>query len=279
MSLLVFSPLHTSIVRCLSRICGLFSPSPQFFSALAELSFVIGTRRSFEWVHDPSLLDEAISRCLTILLQMYDDIYSLADEKRPEGRLSCEKLRPPDVLWVLIHTCDRHLLDSLERVMEIMKNSTRRMPQRWIILTILLYTIRSDDQIDENHYNSSRRRRARDGEGFKGWAKKQALLFARNFWTLDECQATPNQTRNQDGLMKYIDDDEGLENIKRISTAEIRRIIIEEQYRYDTNGGSNRTMNRKKRKIITYEDLYAMGSDIEGKSEEGDNHTDKRVRR
>nr|XP_019007315.1 uncharacterized protein I203_00913 [Kwoniella mangroviensis CBS 8507]OCF70776.1 hypothetical protein I203_00913 [Kwoniella mangroviensis CBS 8507] len=116
-------------------------------------------------------------------------------------------------------------------------------------------------------------------KGLKDGRKKQALLFARNFWTLDECQATPNHTRNQDGLMKYIDDDEGLENIKRISTAEIRRIIIEEQYRYDTNGGSNRTMNRKKRKIITYEDLYAMGSDIEGKSEEGDNHTDKRVRR
>ncbi|WWC94167.1 hypothetical protein V866_001006 [Kwoniella sp. B9012] len=271
-------PTSKALQEISFRVCP-SSSHFQTFSALAESSFISGTRRSFEWVHDPSLLDEAISRCLTILLKTYDDTYSLLEGEGLEGRgRRMELIRPTDVLWVLIHTCDHHILDCLERVMEIMKNSTKRMTQRWIILTILLYTIRSGDQIDKNHYHT-RRRRARDDEGFKGWAKRQALLFARNFWTLDDCQAISNQTRNQDGMMKYIDDDEGLENIKRVSTAEIRRVIIEEQYRYDTNGDSNRTMNKNKRKIITYEDLYAVESDIEEKSEDGDNHTNKRVRR
>ncbi|WVQ67684.1 uncharacterized protein L199_005888 [Kwoniella botswanensis] len=284
-SLLVSSPSYTSIVRCPSRLCGLFSPSPQFFSALAELSFVIGTRKSFEWVHDPSLLDEAISRCLTILLRIYDDTYSLLEGEGLEGRgRRMELIRPPDVLWILVHTCDHHILDSLERVLEIIKISTKRMTQRWIILTILLYTIRSDDQIDENHYHS-RRRRARDGEGFKGWAKRQALLFARNFWTLDDCPVHSKITRNrtgenlgwyQHGIVEY-DDHEDRKDMKRISADEIRRIINEARLGDDNGRYSDRKTN--KRKLITYEDLYAVESDIFEKSEDGDNHTNKRVRR
>ncbi|WVW83901.1 hypothetical protein I302_105923 [Kwoniella bestiolae CBS 10118] len=253
--LLISSPSYTQTIRSLSRLCGLFPPSTQLFSAPAEVSRVTGSRRPYEWVHNPLLMDEAISRCVRVLMRIYDDTTPLSLDEEDVGCM--ERLVPPDVLWVLVQTCDTLILHSLERVLEIALKSAKRLTQRWGVICVLLGNIRCA---------TTYRRRSKSD--FREWARKQSLLFARNFWVLDHPLDQTAKTRphlqycnNLDAALfrRGASQGQGPGGITRISIEEIRGMIREEIVR--RLYGDDQNIRGKKRKITSYEDLYAMDED------------------
>ncbi|WWC89312.1 uncharacterized protein L201_004233 [Kwoniella dendrophila CBS 6074] len=98
---LLSSVCTTSIVRCLNRLCGLFSPTWEFYSVLNDLSKVTGTKRPQDWLHDTNLLDTAIAKCLRVTLNQYDDVNPIdinLDLNIDNNSERLERFTPPDVL-------------------------------------------------------------------------------------------------------------------------------------------------------------------------------------
>ncbi|WRT66356.1 uncharacterized protein IL334_003311 [Kwoniella shivajii] len=172
---LISSRSPSFVSQALARLCGVFSPSRLFHTAIHNLAFAVGSPNPNPWYTDSALLDESFSRSLRIVLAEYDAIetLSLAIQPNPKDAASITKYTPPDVLWVLVQTADEKLLDSLARTIQVNLDSCKST-QRGVILSLL--------------YNKVEETRSTISEGWKSWSESVGLLFAQNRWVLhDNC--------------------------------------------------------------------------------------------
>ncbi|WWC89311.1 uncharacterized protein L201_004232 [Kwoniella dendrophila CBS 6074] len=172
------------VTKALAKLCGVFPPSKLFHEGLQNLSRVVGLSDKYPWYFYHSSLDEAFSRSINTLLEHYDGskIVSPFFEFGYTYQEQIERYTPPDILWVLIQTSDRQLMDSLLRVLKIHLEEYKHT-QKGVIITLLLR------KLQDIRWNSFK--------GWKSWSETMGLLFTQSGYCLTEEIDIPRITRSE----------------------------------------------------------------------------------
>ncbi|WVW83902.1 hypothetical protein I302_105924 [Kwoniella bestiolae CBS 10118] len=169
------SPSIISLKQALSRLCGIFSPSPLFHNALKTLSSLVGISENYPWYYYHDRLDEVFHRSFALLLDSYDDTQYISPYYHAlmEDTKLIRKFTPPDVLWMLVQTSDQQILDSLYRVIKVHLSKCRsKNTQRGVALLVLL------KKVQETRWRKFR--------GWKAFAEALGLCFVQSGGVLEE---------------------------------------------------------------------------------------------
>ncbi|KAK6910110.1 hypothetical protein I203_104141 [Kwoniella mangroviensis CBS 8507] len=166
------------LTRSLSKLCGTFSPSTLFHTALKEIALDVGMKDHYPWYNYTISLDDVFTKALEKLLEPYDDVQNVSRyyHRIMNDQTLMGKYNPPDVLWVLVQTADQPILDSLYRI--IKKRLDRcSNTQRGIVLVLLLKKVQET--------------RWRKFKGWKSFAESVGLMYVQNGCVIDDSMGIP----------------------------------------------------------------------------------------